>query len=396
MTPAARVQAAIECLDQIVAAARGEGAAADTLVQRYFATRRYAGSKDRRAVRDLVFAAIRALGECPAHGRAAMIGYARAHDPALLAHFGGDGHAPAALQAGEAEAAPGLFPAWLKPQLQTRYGDDLAGAEALLGRAPLTVRVNAARSTRDDILARHPDWAPTPLSPWGLVLPADSVLAGDEDWQAGLVEVQDEASQLVALAVAPQAGEVVIDLCAGAGGKTLALAAMAPDARIIACDIARDRLAQMAPRLARAGVANVESRLLNPNRELEALGDLLGQADRVLVDAPCSGSGTWRRNPESRWRLTPARLARLNSQQDALIALALALLKPGGRLVYATCSVLPAEGEARLAALAGQESVALFGSHCIPGVAAGVTEQVLLPGDQGCDGFFIASRNKAC
>ncbi len=380
MTPAARLAAAIEILDQVIIAARDGGAAADTIIQRYFASRRYAGSKDRRAVRDLVFAVVRSLGERPASGRAAVIGHARAHDPGLLALFDGGGHAPPALVHGEPAARTGLAPAWLRDALAQRFGEDVdRHLAALLDRAPLDVRVNALKATRDAVLADHPDWHVLPATAHGLRLPPGTNVEALPEHAAGLIEVQDEGSQIAAAALAVRPGETVVDLCAGAGGKTLALAAgMGGSGRIIACDTDRARLAQLAPRAARAGVA-AETRLLNPGAEAAALADLAGACDAVLIDAPCSGSGTWRRNPESRWRLTPDRLVRLVATQAHLIRLATGLLRPGGRLVYIVCSLLPAEGEAQLADT--------------PGLAAW-QHRVLTPADQGCDGFFIAQSSR--
>jgi 16S rRNA (cytosine967-C5)-methyltransferase len=379
--PAARLQAAIEILDQIIIAARDGGAAADTIIQRYFSTRRYAGSKDRRAVRDLVFGVVRSLGERPVSGRAAVIGHARAHDPGLLALFGGTGgHAPPALVHGEPAASPGLAPAWLEQMLIERFGDDAERqATALLERAPLDVRVNALNADRAPLLADHPDWIALPATSHGVRLPSGTNVEALPEYAAGSIEVQDEGSQIAAAALAARAGETVVDLCAGAGGKTLALAAaMAGQGRLIACDTDRARLSQLAPRATRAGAA-VEARLLNPGGEAVVLADLMGQCDAVLIDAPCSGSGTWRRNPESRWRLTRERLARLVATQAMLIRLGTSLLKPGGRLVYIVCSLLPAEGEAQLADT--------------PQLGPWST-RVLTPADHGCDGFFIAQSSR--
>lgn len=385
MTPQARLAAAIEILDQIITAARDGGAAADTIIQRYFSTRRYAGSKDRRAVRDLVFAVVRSLGERPVSGRAAVIGHARSADPGLLALFGGaGGHAPPPLVHGEPAAVPGLVPAWLERMLIDRFGADAERqATALLERAPLDVRVNALKTTRAAVLADHPDWSALPATRHGVRLPAGTNVEALPDYAEGLVEVQDEGSQIAAAALAARPGETVVDLCAGAGGKTLALAAdmAGPEqdqGQLIACDTDRARLSQLPPRAARAG-AVVDVRLLNPGAEAAALADAMGICDAVLIDAPCSGSGTWRRNPESRWRLTPDRLARLVATQARLIQLATALLKPGGRLVYIVCSLLPAEGEAQLADT--------------PGLGPWST-RVLTPTDHGCDGFFIAQSSR--
>lgn len=398
MTPAARVQAAIECLDLVLDAARSGGAAADTVIQRYFAARRYAGSKDRRAVRDLVFDVIRNVGEIPPSGRSALIGHARARDPDMLALFGVSGHAPAALADDEPGARTSLAAPWLMRKLRDRFGSE-AGREvaALLGRAPLDVRVNRLKGDRADVLALLPDARLTERSPDGIRLAAAINIAAHPSHDEGLIEVQDEGSQLGALAVGALPRETVVDLCAGAGGKTLALAAMmANEGRLIACDADRNRLSAMPDRLHRAGVTIVEMRLLDARREWSALADLEGAADRVMVDAPCSGSGTWRRNPEGRWRLTAARLGRLTEEQDRLLGLAARLVKPAGSLTYVTCSLLPEEGEDRVRAFLAQHQDFAPDTFALPGDATGGAERVLTPLTDGCDGFFIARLRRLC
>ncbi len=397
----ARTQSAIEALDLVIAAARDAGPAADTVLDRMFAQRRYMGSGDRRAVRALVFDVIRTLGERPASGRAALIGHARAHAPDLLAHFGAGGHAPLPLGPGEVEAAPApsLVPAWLEAPLAASLGPGWrAEAEALLARAPMDLRVNALRATRDALVQALPGFAPTALSPWGL-RGAPVPLATHPAITGGLAEVQDEGSQLVALATAAQPGETVVDLCAGAGGKTLAMAAMmAGRGRIIAGDADAARLRDLGPRAQRAGAAAmIEARLLDPPREAAALADLAGAADLVLVDAPCSGSGTWRRNPEARWRLTPERLARLVALQDRLLDLGAALVRPGGRLVYAVCSVLAAEGAAHADAfLARHVHWRAHGPAAPLPMAMPEGRALLTPRRTSTDGFFIASFLRQC
>lgn len=398
MTPAARVQAAIDCLDAIIAAARDQGAAADTLITRYFAARRYAGSKDRRAVRELVYAVIRSIGARPEHGRAALIGYARAHDPALLGLFGeGGAHAPAALAEDEAGAEPGVAPGWLLKRLRVRFGaKTMAEVGALLGRAPLDLRANTLRTTRDALLAEIDGAEPCRFAPDGLRAPEGFAADAHPGFAEGRFEVQDEGSQLAALACGAAPGMTVIDLCAGAGGKTLALAAaLANRGRLIATDSDRSRLARLVPRAMRAGVSIAETRLLDPGREAEALGDLASVADLVLIDAPCSGTGTWRRNPEARWRLTPTRLARLVGEQARLLRLGAALVRPGGMLVYVVCSLLPEEGEAQIAAFAGDPhwEPAPFE---LPKLGPPAASAVLTPLDHGCDGFFIARQSRLC
>lgn len=384
MTPAARVQAAIELLDQIVAAARDAGPAADTILQRGFAARRYAGSGDRRAIRDLVYAAIRRAGERPESGRAAMLGLA-ADRPDLPALFDGTPHAPAPIRAGEVAAPAGAMPSWL----EARMARPPALTAALLGRAPLDLRVNTLRTTREAVAALFPGATPTPLSPVGLRLAEGIPIDRHPAYLDGRVEVQDEGSQRIALATAAAPGMTVVDLCAGAGGKTLALAAMlGGEGRLVACDTDRARLSRLAPRAARAG-ASVETRLLDPAREAGTLADLRANADIVLVDAPCSGTGTWRRNPEARWRLTPDRLDALTALQSRLLDLAATLVRPGGALVYAVCSLLAEEGATQAAAFLARtpgwraDAIAGPGTREGPGI-------LLDPATHGTDGFYIA------
>ena len=394
MTPAARAQAAIELLDEIIAAAREGGAAADTLAQRYFKTRRYAGSKDRRAVRDLVFRAIRRAGDPPESGRAALLGLA-ADDPALPALFDGSPHGPAPVGEGEAAAPASLVPAWLAGRFDPALGAD--ELPALLERAPLDLRVNALRGTREEALAALPEAGPTPHAPLGLRLPEGFRVEPTETWAAGLVEVQDEGSQLLCLACEARPGMIVVDLCAGAGGKTLALAAaMGDSGRILAADTDRGRLGRMAPRLARAGVGIVETRLLDPGREAAALADLAGTADLVLVDAPCSGTGTWRRNPETRWRLTPDRLTRVVKLQAHLLDIASELVRPGGHLVYAVCSLLAEEGRGQAASLEARRSALVREMPAISVGRAAGPGRLLSPAADGTDGFFVARWRRSC
>ena len=393
MIPAARAQAAIEILDEVIAAARGGGAAADTIVQRYFKTRRYAGSKDRRAVREFVYRAIRAWPEAPPYGRAALLGLAP-EDPELLSLFDGSPHGPAPVAEGEAVVrAEGTVPPWLTGRFDPLVGPE--EAPALLGRAPLDVRVNRLRATREEVQADI-GGEPTPLSPLGLRLPDGSPVEASGAFGTGLVEVQDEGSQLLALACGAAPGQIVVDLCAGAGGKTLALAAeMQNRGRLVASDVDRGRLTRMRPRLERAGVSIVEPRLLDPRREREALGELRGGADVVLVDAPCSGTGTWRRNPELRWRLTSDRLTQLVNLQAYILDLAGELVRPGGILVYAVCSVLAEEGRGQAEAFGARSSL-VPESVPIPGGRSAGPGLILTPGHDGTDGFFVARWRAPC
>jgi 16S rRNA (cytosine967-C5)-methyltransferase len=395
MTPAARTQAAIELVDAIIDAARKGGAAADTLVQRYFATRRYAGSKDRRAVRELVFAAIRACGPVPPSGRAALLRLADT-DFAVAATFDGSAHGPAPIDPAEPRAEGGLAPAWLEARLAA---SDVAG-RGLLTRAPLDLRINPARADLAAIQAVLPEAEPIAGTRHGVRVPAGTRVEALPIWQAGGVEVQDAGSQLVADAVAARAGEAVIDLCAGGGGKTLAMAAdMGADGEgegaLLAADTDRARLSQLAPRALRAGVT-VETRLLNPGREADALADVHARADAVLVDAPCSGTGTWRRNPEARWRLTPARLDRLVATQAHILDLAASLVRPGGRLIHVVCSLLDEEGAGQVDAFLARHPGWTAEPLDLPLGRARKGGWRLDPASDGTDGFFLARLRAPC
>ena len=385
MTPAARVQAGIELLDLIVAAARGQGASADRIIADWFKTRRYMGSGDRRAVRELVYGAVRVCGEIPLSGRAAMLRLAQS-DTSLTPLFDGSNHAPALIAPGEPIAAAGTAPRWLEAKL-AESGIDGDEAAALLGRAPLDVRINRLKGDAPDL----PMPGAATQAPDAVRFPAGTPVEQWAAYQNGHIEVQDTGSQLCCLALAARPGETVIDLCAGAGGKTLALAgAMGNRGRLIAADTDRGRLSRLEPRAARAGAIIVETRLLNPGREAAALADLAGQADAVLVDAPCSGTGTWRRNPEVRWRLSTAELARLAALQARLLDLAATLVRPGGRLIYVTCSLLDVEGADQAAAfLARHPEWRAQRSELPAGTPRGEGLR-LTPAHDHTDGFFIA------
>ena len=393
MTPAARVQSAIELLDAAIEAARSKGPPADRILADWFRAHRFAGSKDRRAVRELVYAAIRACGPVPESGRAAMLRLA-ADDPALAALFDGSNYGPASIAEGEAAAAGGVAPEWLVEALAT---SDISGDEAaaLLDRAPLDVRVNTLKADRASL--ELPAEAEPIAAPNGLRLEAGTQVERWDAYRDGRIEVQDGGSQLACEAVAAKAGETVIDLCAGGGGKTLALAAaMANGGTLVAADTDRGRLSQLGPRAERAGALVAETVLLEPGRELEALDAWRGKADAVLVDAPCSGTGTWRRNPEARWRLDPAALERFAATQAHILAIAAEQVKPGGRLVYVVCSLLEAEGADRIAAFLAERPDWQPDAPELPlGRPRGHGIR-LTPFHDGTDGFFIARLSKPC
>ncbi len=391
MTPAARVQSAIEVLDALIAAARSEGPPADRILAEWFRARRFMGSGDRRAIRELVYAAVRACGPDPASGRAALLRLVQ-QDPSLTERFDGSAYGPAPIVAGEPVAVGGVAPGWLTERLAA---SDIADEEAtaLLGRAPLDLRVNALKTSREELVLPEPG-EPLAASHGLRFAPGTQV----EQWPAfrdGLIEVQDGGSQLACAAVGALPGETVVDLCAGAGGKTLALAAaMRNEGTLVAADTDRGRLTRLGPRAARAGARIAATLLLDPGREEAQLQAWQGRADRVLIDAPCSGTGTWRRNPEARWRFTQASLTRLTALQARLLDVAAALARRGGSLTYVTCSLLDEEGPRQvdgfLARHPGWRSAPL---ELAPGGGWGRQRGAglrLTPHRDGTDGFFIA------
>ena len=393
MTPAARVQSGIELLDGIIAAARDNGPPADRILSDWFRAHRFAGSKDRRAIRELVYDAIRACGPMPQSGRAAMLRLAE-RDASLAPLFDGSQYGPEPVRPGEPVADGGIAPAWLEQRLLAS-GVALEEAAQLLTRAPLDLRVNRLKASRDSV--RLPESAEPIPAPNGLRLPAGTPVEQWDEYRSGLIEVQDGGSQLACEAVAARPGETIIDLCAGAGGKTLSLAAaMNNQGRIVASDTDRGRLSKLGPRAERAGTSIIETLLLNPGRELEMLEGWREEADAVLVDAPCSGTGTWRRNPEARWRLNEAQLARFVAAQDRLLDIAAQLTKPGGRITFVTCSLLDEEGTDRMAAFIERHPGWQVQMPQLPAGSPRGKGIRLSPWADGTDGFFIACAGKPC
>lgn len=398
MTPGARVQAAIEILDEIATGRRP----ADDIMRDWARAHRFAGAGDRRAISDLVYDVLRRRGYYALltgrdDARAAVLGHLAATEGAGEAArlFSGEGHAPPALS-GEERQLAGLIatsargapesdaPAFLVPHLHEAFGDDMeAELAALDSPAPLDLRVNTLKATREDaqaaLAAEGIETVPTPRSPVGLRVAGPARITRTRAFREGLVEPMDEGSQLACLAVAARPGMQVADLCAGAGGKTLALAAMMENTgQIHATDVDARRLTRLRPRMKRAGARNVQPLRWPQDGDFSALA---GRCHRVLVDAPCSGSGAWRRHPELKWRLDPARLDQLTRTQDALLRSAAVAVRPGGRLVYVTCSVLPLENEARIARFL--ETHPDFSED----PAAGLH---LTPHRDGTDGFYVA------
>jgi len=432
MTPAARLSAAIELIDTIEA----QRVPAAKALKEWGTAHRYAGSGDRAAIAGLVWDVLRrrassawVMNEESARARVlGMLKLERGLDvEAIAALCDGSRFAPAPLSEAErkalasrstADAAPpvaGDYPEWLDPYLVEAFGEDrVAEAVAMASRAPLDLRVNTLKAGRDKVLAslRHLGAQLTPWSPVGLriELSADARNVGihaEEAFIKGLVEVQDEGSQLAALFAAAEPGEHVIDLCAGAGGKTLALAAMMQGkGRLIATDHDKRQLAPIHERLSRAGIHNAEVR--TPRGEVDPLADIKASADLVVIDAPCSGTGTWRRNPDAKWRMRPGALEiRLRNQVEVLDRAA-RLVKLGGRIAYITCSVLPPENSGQVKAFIARHpefsivppshTIAVLGDKAEAFAAAALELPegwLMTPRRTGTDGFFVSVLTRA-
>ncbi|MBI5165013.1 MAG: RsmB/NOP family class I SAM-dependent RNA methyltransferase [Magnetospirillum sp.] len=429
MTPAGRLAATIDLLAEIDASKRP----ADQVASFYFKSRRYIGAKDRRAVAEVVWRVLRRrarldwwLGHLdhPPSARARVFADMAIEGIKPERSLFEGMHAAAPPNAEERrllEALGGktLFhhdmpawvksevPAWLIERLVPLFGDRLtAELGAMRDEAAMDLRVNALKATREDaaaaLAAEGVPAQPTPLSPLGLRLANRVALVQLQVWRNGLVEVQDEGSQLVALLTGARPGLAVADYCAGAGGKTLALAAtMQNKGRLVACDVAEWRVDRAAERFRRAGVHNVTRRVIGGETDKWIKRAAAG-FDRVLVDAPCTGTGTWRRNPDAKWQLTPQDLAELVERQGAILTSAARLVKPGGRLIYATCSLLGEENEARIAAFLAEHAefrllpLAQVWEETIGGTCPVAGPMLRLsPLAHGTDGFFAAVLERA-
>jgi 16S rRNA (cytosine967-C5)-methyltransferase len=428
LTPGAQVAAAIDILTAIDAGDRP----ADDVAAGYFRRRRYIGAKDRAYIAGHVYAVIR--------HRAALDWWIGKHrvdigprsrvlaglclveswrPEALMACCDGDRFRPDRL--GEAEQRmvrglatrtlrhPGMpravandLPEWLEPYLDRVFGRELEREMAALNAAaPTDLRVNLLKTDREAarlaLAAEGVKADPTPWSPLGLRLRERVPLGNLAAFKAGLVEVQDESSQIAALLSDARPGMRVVDFCAGAGGKALALAAgMGNRGKLVACEVSAHRLERAARRLRRAGVSNVERRGLTGERD-KWVKRHAGSFDRVFVDVPCLGTGTWRRNPDAKWRSCSRDLTELVERQQQILRSAARLVRPGGRLIYATCSLLREEDEAQAESfLTTEPGFSLFPAarawaETIGGAAAGSGDYLrLTPARHGTDGFFVA------
>lgn len=431
MTPGARAQMTIDILDGLAETRQP----ADRFVERWFRDRRFAGSGDRRFINDFVFAILRHWGELAwwsggnVHRALVIAGLVRLQDwtaAEFAAAFDGQGHRAAELSPKESDLvqrvlaqaahqvdmpfwAAASFPEWLEADLAERFGDDLGPEMAAMNdRAPVDLRVNTLKVNRETAQAALADEGIETefcaLSPVGLRLTTRKRVTATKAYRSGLVEVQDEAAQLASLIVGAEPGMQVGDVCAGAGGKTLVLAAtMKNSGQIHAWDVDGQRLEQLDERVQRAGIRNVQSKRVTAGTA--AAETLLDKLDRVLIDAPCSGTGTWRRNPETKWRFDAKTLDRQVARQRDLMVHFAPLVKPGGRLIYATCSLLNREGSEQIDWFVQKRPdfkvvpitdvwAEVFKTPCpMMGAKAGTKNGDYLnlsPAANGTDGFFAA------
>lgn len=440
MTPGARVQATIELLVEMAA----QAADASGVIDGYFRKRRFAGAGDRRAITERVYEVMRHRArldwwiertglEIDRTPRSRVIArlavYERKSPDEVARLFSGTRHCPPTLNNREQELAESLYgrppmhidmprwvrleyPAWMGPSLEMIWGERLEDELAALSQtAPVDLRVNSLKATREEVqesLAGDGiETDPTPLSPLGLRLRGRARLGGTRAFKQGLFEVQDEGSQIIALLCGVRPGMTVVDYCAGAGGKTLALAAAMPNGvdpqnqatrkgRLIACDVSRYRMDRMDPRLARSGAANVRKQVVTARNDSWVRANR-ETADRVLADVPCTGTGAWRRNLDAKWRFQPDDLDHLIETQRHIVEQAAALVAVGGRLIYATCSILTEENEDQLDWMA--ESLPEFRVLPVDEVwretiggapPAGGRALRLSPASTDTDGFFCA------
>ncbi len=424
MRPAAQIQAAIELLEEIEVQRRP----ADRMLSGYYRSRRYIGSKDKAAISETVYDILRQKGvfswlatesnmeDVP---RSWVLLYLIEKNKDLDEIFIGDDYSPKIMTDNEAAAtvvasrlmqekaiekapipARLNLPGWLAPIMQASLGDAFEIEMGMMQeRADLCVRVNTLKSNREDVqIALGRDdvkTSKTDFSPWGLIIHQKVSFNNLPSFKSGLFEVQDQGSQLIALTAGVKAGDKVVDFCAGAGGKSLALAAQMENKGVIhACDVHTKRLENLTTRKKRAGVHNVQTHVLSSERD-KWVKRQAGKMDVVLIDAPCTGTGTWRRSPDARWNLEPENLTSLIELQASILDSASRLVKIGGKLVYATCSLLREENEEQIAVFLKNNETFQAGTlselERLEGLDVVDNHQLRTsPAKTGMDGFFVA------
>lgn len=441
MRPAARLQAVIEILDGVEEGIRTLASPADRVVADYCRKRRFIGSKDRRAISGLVYSVIRRRGfhvwransvKLPVDGRNLLISHLADSAPDDLQLFGDAApHSPVGLTASEQEAVTGFttlkagaqmplsarieVPDFLEPALRQRFGAEFETAMAALNQAaPLDIRSNPLQphhTLTKDLIKISEGIEKTNYSPIGYRSESKARVTGTDLYMSGKIEVQDEAAQLACYLVDAQPGMAVIDLCAGAGGKSLLLSGLMNNkGQVFAFDVSSKRLSALAVRSQRAGSRNIQVKAVpevGANRE-RILSGLNNKADRVVIDAPCSGTGTWRRNPDQRWRLSEPQITDYAAVQLGLLTEGAQMVAPGGRLVYMTCSLLHAENEAVVDAFFAEQGTAnwklvnyksvwnnVLPSEPVGSAAKNQAMLQLVPHLHHTDGFFVAILEKS-
>lgn len=436
MRPAARLQAVIEILDEVEQGIVNLTKPADRVVADYCRSRRFIGSKDRRAISTLSYDIIRSRGHhiwrvasagLPITGRSLMVSYLADNAPEDLTLFGDEAaHSPVVLSDAEQTAVTNFttlestvkkpisaeweVPEFLEPALRQRFGSDFTAAVTSLNEtAPLDIRSNPLKIEENLIQylkENIEDIENNQYSPIGFRSNSKARIIGSDLYTSGKIEVQDEAAQVACYLVDAQPGMAVVDLCAGAGGKSLLLSALMKNkGQLFAFDASAKRLSALSSRSQRAGCRNIQVKAIpeqGANRE-RMLSNLSGKADRVVVDAPCSGTGTWRRNPDQRWRLSEEQIKDYAVVQLGLLTDGAQMVAAGGRLVYMTCSILQAENEAVVDAffaahgtsnwkLVNYKSVWSAVLDSTPADTAAKNEAMLqfVPHQHQTDGFFIA------
>ena len=429
MKPAAQILASSELVDEIISRATP----ADRLMANYFRSRRFIGSKDKAAISEAVYSVLRnrlafeyllESLELPLTGRYLLAIFLLQQGTDIQQMYNGEQYSPTRLSAsakaklaeldpqGELDSAPQHVrlnvPQWLEAKLKDALGGGYSREMELANdRATTDIRVNTLKISRDDLQSvlqqEGYETEATVLSPWGLSFKSRVGLFGLKSFNQGLYEVQDQGSQVLAMISGVKAGDTVVDFCAGAGGKSLAMSAMMENkGSLYACDVHTKRLANLAKRAKRAGVHNIRTHVLSSEND-KWVKKHRSRADVVLVDAPCSGTGTWRRSPDSRWNLQPQNLDNLVSLQQSILQSASRLVRPGGRLLYATCSLLLEENENQVRHFLDHNDDFSLGSTVLPEPLTANTELISInnsqlrmsPAVSGTDGFFVAVLHRA-
>lgn len=412
MLPSAQIEAVIDLTEQIAISLSENGPAADILVRKYFRERRYAGSKDRRRVTGLVYDIIRRWGYLAditeRDTRRMVMAQLKLIDDDPKKYFTGEKHAPGLITADEISFIQNLeteklehhrlnYPKWLDGELRERFGDKFVQEmTALNERAPLTLRIaRSAEKILNYLNDNHIGYSRGVHANSAIILDQQQQIRDWPIYRKGLVEIQDEAAQLAVKYVQLEPGQQVMDLCAGAGGKALTAAGyMKNKGQIYAFDISESRLKELKVRAKRSKHHIFQSHVLTPKNRDKILGEFAGKMDRVILDVPCTGTGTWRRNPETRWRISRENVQEYVKIQRELLNEAWQMVKPGGRVAYMTCSILKGENEDQIAQfLAGNEDAKLIpikkqGIELMEGTLQ------LSPFSRGTDGFFVAILEK--